>query len=528
MYTNVNYKYLELYQIILKIEMLKEKDLLQIKEKGIEREQIEYQLSKFKNGYKELKILRPALYNDGIRIIDHDQCNRLINYYEMKINNGLIPEKFVPASGAATRMFKELYAFLNNGQDLSDLPSDHGISNFISHLHRFAFFPLLSEKMPGIDINEINVRRDNIHKIINILVNTDGLNYGQLPKGLIHFHLYDNEIRTAMEEHLLEGSKYASNRNGHIRVHFTVSPEHYPYFQDKLSKIIPVFNDRYKARIYPSFSFQKPETDTIAVTKDNKPFRDKSGMILFRPGGHGALLDNLNERNADIIFIKNIDNVIREEYLRPVITFKKALAGLLTELKNRIGYYLKVLHSNPNEILLREIRQFIKNELFTSMPRDFDKGDLHDRVKYSIKFLNRPIRVCGMVKNQGEPGGGPFWVEDESGQESLQILEKSQFNLNDKSHAEILASSTHFNPVDIVCSIFDYNGRKFDLRDFIDPETGFISEKSYNGEIIKALELPGLWNGGMSDWITVFVEVPIDTFNPVKTINDLLRPKHQP
>lgn len=510
-----------------KRQFIFENDLRQLQEKGISREQAEEQLGRFTKGFKPLKILRPAIYNDGIKRLNDNDIIKYTALFERETKKGIKVSRFVPASGAATRMFKDLYDYLSSPE--SALHRDnHSANQFIELLPRFAFFPLISREMAGIDLDDTASRKANSNLIINTLLNEKGLDYGRLPKGLIHFHRYNNEVRTSMEEHLIESLRYAVNDNGPARTHFTISKEHYDLFLNKLQSIKAVFEKNHGPLPDISFSFQRPSTDTIAVTLQNEPFRDSDGKLLFRPGGHGALISNLNEQDSDIIFIKNIDNVVAEEFLNITVRHKKALAGLLLHLRSRVFSYLSKMETVISDDIIEDAVRFIKSDLFASLPKAFRYKSPEEKAKYLKRYLNRPVRVCGMVRNEGEPGGGPFWIEEETGQESLQILEMSQLDLTDPAQKEILRSATHFNPVDLVCSVYDYKGKKFDLIKFINPETGFITIKSFNSNKIKALELPGLWNGAMFDWITVFAEVPIETFNPVKTINDLLRPKHQP
>ena len=508
-------------------DMLSKLDIDQLEQKGINKNIVLQQIERFKTGFEQLDVLRPAIPNNGIKILDAEQQNYYSKLYIEQSNKNLSVAKFVPASGAATRMFKDLYQFINNPAYFDELPENHPIRHLIEFLPDFAFFPLLQDIMKDFNLNDINVRKSKSAEIINIILK--GLNYGNLPKGLVHFHSYsDGAIRTAMEEHLTEGRYYVADGERNVKVHFTVSPEHNELFRAKLNQKVPAIEKEFKISFGVEFSFQKSYTDTIAVTPDNEPFRDKDGNLVFRPGGHGALIENLNDVIADVIFIKNIDNVVREHLINDTVIYKKTLGGLLLSLRNNIFEFLKKLNKTVDENLISEIEKFIKNELFTSLPKNYYSLLPEKKADYLQKYLNRPIRVCGMVRNEGEPGGGPFWVREKSGQETLQILESSQLDLSNPHQAEQLKNATHFNPVDLVCSTKDYKENKFNLTDFSDPETGFISEKSVNGQVIKALELPGLWNGAMANWITLFVEVPITTFNPVKTVNDLLRLQHQP
>ncbi len=508
--------------------MTTKSDNQQLKEKNISSEQFDLQIQRFKDGFPYLHLLRPATVNDGILVLNDSEIESYSKLFKNELKTELTVSKFVPASGAASRMFKDLYQYLDDAVAIKQLPEDHPVVRFIELLPRFAFFSELELQLKAYNLNNIHVRKSKAKEIIAKTVEAEGLNYGQLPKGLIHFHKYNDKMRTAMEEHLVETSKYAINKDGLINVHFTVSPEHYDLFQKLLYEKGPSLENKYETGLNVSFSFQKPHTDTIAVSLDNEPFRDENGRLVFRPGGHGALLENLNDQDTQLIFIKNIDNVVPEHLLEETIIYKKALAGLTLELRNSIFEFLRQLDSSPARIITEQIINFIKSRLFIELPRSFKALSHPDRIDFLKMFLNRPIRVCGMVKNEGEPGGGPFWIKDATGGESLQILEASQINMDDSETAAILKASTHFNPVDIICYTQDYKGKKFDLTKFTDPETGFISEKTYNGRELKALELPGLWNGAMANWITLFVEIPIETFNPVKTVNDLLRPQHQP
>jgi hypothetical protein len=337
--------------------------------------------------------------------------------------------------------------------------------------------------------------------------------------------------RTPAEEHLVEGALYGTDADGVVRIHFTVSPEHLSLFKKKCETAATLFEKRYEVKYEITFSEQKPSTDTIAVDENNEPFRTTEGKLFFRPGGHGALLENLNDLQADLIFVKNIDNVVPDRLKDVTIRYKKAIAGLLLDRQQRVFSYLRLLEQPENQLTdkqLAEMASYLENELSTKPTGKAHLSNRSTLINYLVSKLNRPIRVCGMVKNEGEPGGGPFWAIQADGTTTLQVVESSQIDLKDPEQAAIAATATHFNPVDLVCGVRNYKGEKFSLPDFRDPETGFISSKSKDGKPLKAQELPGLWNGAMSDWITIFAEVPIITFNPVKTINDLLRPEHQP
>jgi hypothetical protein len=406
----------------------------------------------------------------------------------------------------------------------------NSIFYFFQHIQKFPFYDKLYNELwsVGYKMEELLENNDYL-PIIDCFLNSDCLNYGFLPKGLIYFHKYGDISRTALEEHLVEGSQYARDIHGNVNIHLTVSPEHRAGFNELVERVKTFYENHYEVTLHITFSEQKPCTDTVAVDIQNEPFRDADGTLLFRPGGHGALIENLGDLDADIIFIKNIDNVAPDHLKPQTIRYKKALAGLLISYRNLIFDYLRRLTENTDitDDFIAEVLDFTTDELCVVPPANFETKSKEKTVEYLIDVLNRPTRVCGMVKNQGEPGGGPFWAENANGTVSLQVVESSQIDLKDARMKAIFDQATHFNPVDLVCSTKDYNGNKFNLHGYRDPETGFISVKSKDGKQLKALELPGLWNGAMSRWNTIFVEVPLATFSPVKTVNDLLRNEHQ-
>jgi hypothetical protein len=512
-----------------------EKDLQSFTSRGVTEEAIARQIGHFRRGFPFAELVRPATPGDGIEVLDNKGANALIRYYDE--HSGPVKTiKFVPASGAASRMFKALFEYLEqakNTNQASLIEQDKGFDspwNFIRNMDKFAFYDDLREAMKtkGLDIEQ-EISGSRYDAVIDALVNAPGLDYGNLPKGLLKFHSYGHQSRVAMEEHLVEAALYAASASGTANVHFTVSPEHLEKFRDKVADVKPGYEKEFGITIDVSFSVQKPSTDTIAVDMDNNPFREPDGSILFRPGGHGALIENLGDMDGDLIFIKNIDNVVPDRLKPETTRFKKAIGGLLLRLQAKAFEYLRLMEEgNPGDELLEKVARFAVDGLKIDLPADFETLPSGEKSSLLAELLNRPIRVCGMVKNEGEPGGGPFWIKNSSGRVSLQIVESSQINQKDEQQAAHLRGSTHFNPVDLVCGIRDFQGKKFDLHRFIDPETGFISVKSKGGKDLKAQELPGLWNGAMANWITVFVEVPIVTFNPVKTVNDLLRPQHQP
>jgi hypothetical protein len=400
---------------------------------------------------------------------------------------------------------------------------------FFKNIDRFAFYDDLKRVMSRAGLNiDTCMKNHEFDTILDYVLTAKGLNLGNMPKGMIKFHHYGNFSRTAAGEHLVEGAHYCANRTKNVNVHLTVSPEHLSGFKDLIAYVQPYYESMFGVIYNVEFSVQKPSTDTIAVGMNNQPFREKDGSLVFRPGGHGALIENLNDMDCDVVFIKNIDNVVPDRLKSETYRYKKILGGLLLQIQGKAFSLLKALEVRPPaEEVINDAVQFCEQQISISFPEDFYYWLASKKVAFLQEILNRPVRICGMVKNEGEPGGGPFWVKDKQGNISLQIVESSQINMNDAGQKKIFSTSTHFNPVDIVCSLKNYKGEKFDLHHFIDPDTGFIAVKSKDGKQLKALELPGLWNGAMAKWITVFVEVPIITFNPVKTVNDLLREQHQ-
>ena len=494
-------------------------------QKGISEEQIAEQLACFEKGFPYLKLAAAASVDNGILAPATDMQKKYLDAWDAYTQTDKVIVKFVPASGAASRMFKNLFEFL--GADY-DTPQTGFEKTFFEKIENFAFYNDLNQACQnntGKDIPQL-ISEGNYKAVVSALLESAGLNYGALPKGLLKFHKYEDGSRTPLEEHLVEGALYAGNKNGKVNVHFTVSPEHRPLFKALVDEKAAIYAKRYGVEYNISFSEQKPSTDTIAADMDNKPFRD-NGKLLFRPGGHGALIENLNDLDADVIFIKNIDNVVPDKFKGDTVLYKKLIAGVLISLQQKIFSYLQLLESGKyTHEQIMDILQFLQKKLFCKNPEVKDLEDSELAI-YLKNKLNRPIRVCGMVKNVGEPGGGPFLAYNSDGTISLQILESSQIDMKDPEKKDMFEKGTHFNPVDLVCAVRDYKGHKFNLVKYVDKNTGFISYKSKNGKDLKALELPGLWNGAMSDWNTVFVEVPLSTFNPVKTVNDLLREQHQ-
>jgi len=514
--------------------MFDQNDLELIKTKGIELRKIEKQIKFFKEGFPSIHLIRPATVNDGIIFLNNEERARYIRLYEESLKEYNIV-KFVPASGAASRMFKHLFEFMDKNsiqsppQKESSLEHNSNSAYYLfSHLPDIAFYPILSEiiKKNGSRIKELILKND-YGAIAEYILTPKGLNYSNLPKALIGFHRYPEEIRSPTEEHLVEAVNYANGHGNIARIHFTISPEHQRIIEDLLSNVSQKYEDRYKVKLEITLSTQRSSTDTLAVDTFNNPFRDQSGRLLFRPGGHGALLENLNKIDADLIFIKNIDNVVPDRLKEQTFLYKKLIGGYLLHIQRKIFTFLNDVDNHQitqNDI--EEMKHFAREVLNIIFPEDIQKKGIQDQIQFLVMQFNRPIRVCGMVKNEGEPGGGPFWVSGHKHQQTLQIVESSQIDFTDDNQKMIFNSSTHFNPVDLVCSIKDYKGNTFKLAQFVDDNTGLISLKSNDGKSLKAMELPGLWNGSMSNWVTVFIEVPIITFNPVKTVNDLLRKEH--
>ena len=497
-------------------------DLNQLQILGIDQTQVVKQVKQFEAGFPFLPIMEAATVGQGIIRLDDQQVATHVDKYG-KTMDTIQVVKFVPASGAASRMFKDLFTCMYAPNE----PLGTAVKQFFDRLQQFAFYPSLKELLTnnGLDL-EISLANGEYSKILQFLLTDQGLNYGSLPKGLLAFHSYDGSNRTAIEEHLVEAAHYGKSSGDRAYLHFTVSPQHQQLFEDLLNRLKPIYEERYQVKFNISFSQQKHSTDTIAVDLENKPFRNPDSSLLFRPGGHGALLENLNDINADLIFIKNIDNVVPDRLKDPTYQYKMVLGNILLHYQKQLFHYQQVLESGDYG-KIGEIEMFLRADMNVKQPEGYAKCDQDKKVGYLKSKLNRPIRVCGMVKNEGEPGGGPFWAQNKDGSVSLQIVESSQIDMKDQWQQEIVNKATHFNPVDLVCGVRDHNGDKFNLLNYRDPDTGFISEKSKDGQSLKAMELPGLWNGAMSDWNTLFVEVPLVTFNPVKTVNDLLREEHQ-
>jgi hypothetical protein len=519
-------------------KLFSDSDIDHIKSLGMSQEGVLEQIETFKRGFKNVVLDRPCTLGDGILRLEKGDVERLSAHWEEAALKGR-GAKFVPASGAASRMFKMLLFFMGSGENIREdeimrkadaQGGQYGeLLRFIRGIKKFAFYDELKTTMARQHLDvEALIKEGEFREILDFLLGRKGLGAASLPKGLIPFHSYPDGNRTPFEEHLVEGVQTIRDKSELVRVHFTVPAAHEEAIREHLEGAGKKY-EKHHTRFELEFSIQMSRTDTIAVDLENRPIRDERGRLVFRPGGHGALLENLNEMKGDVAFIKNIDNVVPDYLKEPTIIYKKALGGCLLEIQEEVFSYLGLLEQGlPDEENLKKIWSFARKELSMQPPPALEKGSAGERKNYLFSMLNRPIRVCGMVKNQGEPGGGPFWVRRDDGGLSLQIVESSQVDMGSAGQEAIWKSSTHFNPVDLVCCVRDYKGEQFDLPSFRDPETGFISKKSKGGRDLKALELPGLWNGSMAYWNTVFVEVPIETFSPVKTVLDLLRDEHQP
>lgn len=501
--------------------MFTHEDIQQIEASGASVKTVTGQVERFKKGFPWMKIISAATPDRGICVLSPEEEDAAVSYYDKAVVRGKC--KFVPASGAASRMFKDIFAGLDKLQSGTDVNSDSAVGRLASNIRRFAFY---TPELFGEPQDTAAFRK----KAAALVLTDEGLGYGSKPKGVIRFHRYEDEVRTAFAEHLVEAQEYMRNSDGTANVIVTISPEHRPLFEAALEEVRGEYERKYGVKYNISFTYQDKATDTVAVDTKNKPFRKEDGTLLFRPAGHGALIYNLNKVEEELVSIKNIDNVAVERLLPVTAKYKKVLMGKALELRDTIFGYLRAFDaaSDPASSECRQlcdkVEAFLDRELCVQLPLTTDPAA---RVELIRSKLNRPIRVCGMVRNEGEPGGGPFVIAGKDGSSNLQILESVQINPEDGRSSGILANATHFNPVDLVCCLRDYKGEKFNLLDYVDEEAGFISSKSYQGRELKALELPGLWNGAMSDWNTMFVEVPLETFNPVKVVLDLLRPAHQ-
>ncbi|WP_333877054.1 DUF4301 family protein [Flavobacterium sp.] len=505
-----------------------------IDSQGISLDKIEGELLLFESGIPKITLERPATIGDGIVKLTEQEFQQYAERFDA-LKTSLKLKKFVPASGAASRMFKFLNEFLNDFDHENETinayinrKKDKNLPVFLAGIEKFPFYEAVKARVKSVYPDYYSLERhEKSYRFIKLMLAQDHFDFANKPKGVLDFHQYDTHIATPVEEHLNECAFYASS-NSVSHLHFTVSENHENLFREVIAKVQDKVEATSGTKTHVSFSYQQKSTDTLAVDMQNKPFRNEEGQLVFRPGGHGALINNLNSLDADVLFVKNIDNVI-QNHIQEIALYKKGLAGVLLEIQDKI---FKILHAVDRQTVqqndIPNIIHFMKRSLNIDVVDDFYKYTLENKIDYIKNKLNRPIRVCGMVKNEAEPGGGPFWVRSYKGNVSLQIVETSQVDTNNREQMVILSKATHFNPVDLVCATKDYLGQKFDLTQFVDHSTGFIVHKNNKGKDLKGYELPGLWNGAMAKWITVFVEVPLLTFNPVKTVNDLLKPAHQP
>lgn len=519
---------------IAKANGLSSADFVQIYNQGIPFESILKQLEIFKNGIAKSNLLSPATINNGILSLSESDFEEKASFFDNQ-KEKLKIKKFVPASGAATRMFKFLIAFLNDFDIQKETinayinrKKDKELAIFIVGMEKFPFFKSVDKKLREIYPDFESLERDyKNYYFIKLLLSLDDFNFANKPKAVLPFHQYETHIANPIEEHLNECVHYATSKN-ESNLHFTVSEIHQDLFENAVAQDREKIEKPSGVKINIGYSYQNKSTDSITVDAENKLVKDKNDRLIFRPGGHGALIENLNDLDADVIFIKNIDNVI-QNHIDQITLYKKALAGVLIKVQQKVFGYLNAIDNcEIKEADLEEIVIFLEEKLNVFINGDFNKFTTENKINKVKELLNRPIRVCGMVKNEGEPGGGPFWVVNDKGIKSLQIVETSQVDLTDKKQVDILAQATHFNPVDLVCGIKNYKKENFDLLQFVDQKAGFIVEKSIDGKTVRSYELPGLWNGSMANWLTVFVAVPLITFNPVKTVNDLLKAAHQP
>lgn len=511
-----------------------EKDILQIKDKGLTLAKVQSQVGLFETGLPFVNLTAAATIGDGIVRCSEEEKENYISYFDTN-KDAISIAKFVPASGAATRMFKTLFRFIEEYDPKHETINsfvnknkDADLSLFLVGMEKLPFYDRIVQQMAKFYPDYASLSNDEQKLLFTkTMLDNDKMNYGFYPKGLLPFHAYKEHLATAFEEHLFEAALYASTNKVSV-LHFTISERYLNIFDEEFKRIQDIVEGKTGTQFKISFSYQKESTDTIAVTPHNEPFREEDGQLTFRPSGHGALLGNLNQLDADVIFIKNIDNVVVYKYENEVAEYKKMLAGMLLEIQEQVFKYVDLLTTDQvTETHILTIAEFLGNKLNVVISGEFEKYSTKYQIDYLLDKLNKPIRVCGMVKNEGEPGGGPFWVKGENGQTTLQIIESAQIDKKSKPQKDILKNSTHFNPVDLVCGIKNSKGEIFDLQEFVDPKTAFITMKTKSGKDLKALELPGLWNGSMAGWNTIFVEVPLITFNPVKTVTDLLKPTHQ-
>lgn len=496
------------------------KDIEQITSMGISNPDVERQLAIYSQGPRYLHLERPCRVGDGIRAVTPSQRKKLIQYYDTEADQCKIL-KFVPASGAASRMFADWFTAAEKGT-FGGAGMDR---SFFADLNRMPFISIIQKDRSA----QQSIRQKNVGAILDYILLSNGLRFGWLPKALIPFHAYRNgEVRTAFEEHFREAASYTVGTGGLCRLHFTVSDEHVRDVRALMKLIVPLCEKCSHVRFKVDLSVQSPATNIVAADENNLPFRDETGRLVFRPGGHGALIQNLQNLDADLIFIKNIDNIVPDAQQKKILPYKKMLGGLALQLRKTVITMLRQLEKDQLTVdELEAITDFCRLELSKSFSKDFSKLSPQEKQRQLFLHLNRPLRICGMVRNEGEPGGAPFWVREADGSQTLQIVESAHVNQSRPSQKKIWSQASYFNPVDMVCCTKNHRGKKFNLTDYVNRDAYLIIPKTEKGRRLKAQEMPGLWNGGMAYWNTVFVELPLIVFNPVKTVYDLLRPQHR-
>lgn len=513
-------------------------DLLELDRRGIPVEEAERQLELLRTPPPGPQLARPCTIEDGVWTCVENDHERLVERAAEAARKGRLV-KFVPASGVASRMFRDLAAldFDSEASSLETLRREaadgsgeaRSVLEVLERISDFAFYDEISElaRGEGRDLGDL-IQQGDLRAVVNYILSPRALNYANLPKGLLSFHERNGKSVTPFEEHLVEAAATIRGSDGVCRLHFTVSPDHLDKFESHLESLRTELEQRLDVRFEVTWSVQKPSTDTLASDSEGQPHRNANEELVFRPGGHGALIENLNDLEGDIVLIKNIDNVVPEWLAPDVHRWKLVLAGLLLEIQDEVFGHRKALEENPDSSAIDAAKEFVKTTLSLSGGDEFDGATPERQIELLRDRLDRPLRVCGVVRNEGEPGGGPFWVRENDGTLSRQIVETAQVSEDAPEQQAVLGSATHFNPVDIVCGLRNWKSEPFHLQDFVDNNAVFVAQKSQDGQDLNALERPGLWNGGMAFWNTIFVEVPVQTFNPVKTVNDLLRPAHQP
>jgi len=502
-----------------KLNLFTQNDLRRIKKFGLTPRDVEKQMESYRHSPNYLKLNRPCAINDGILSIKKPQKEELIKLYEREAGNFRLL-KFVPASGAASRMFAEWFSALEK----DGFGSPELNRSFFRNLKKYPFYFLIKQEKCASEF----IEQKNIKSLLDYILSAKGLNFGWLPKALIPFHHYcKGDVRTSLEEHLFEAAQYVRGAGDVCNLHFTISREHKKAVAEKIKNVKSKYESLCLIKYKISSSVQSPSTNMLAVNENNLPLRDANGRLIFRPGGHGSLLTNLHNLDADFIFIKNIDNIAPEKRLKKILPYKKMLGGLALQIQQKIFAILRQIENdNLDSTQIEKIRNYCSQRLNIVFPRIISRQSLKIQKQIIFSLLNRPLRVCAMVRNEGEPGGAPFWVDERNGRQTLQIVESGHVDKSSPKQMAIWSAAQYFNPVDMVCCTKNYRGEKFNLDSYVNPDAYLITRKNEKGRSLKALESPGLWNGGMAYWNTIFVELPIIIFNPVKTVNDLLRTEH--